>query len=74
MRIDEQMSEREERLRRLAVQLVAQLGNETPEDMATALRYAGDLVDGFIRPGEGDRPRLHSIRALPRSKEVGGSA
>ena len=52
---------RETRLRRIAVQLVAQLGSETPEDMATALRYAGDLVEDFIRPNEEPRMRLHSI-------------
>lgn len=58
----EERGVRETRLRRLAVQLVAQMGSETPEDMATALRYANELVDGFIRPSpEDQRQRLHSI-------------
>ena len=65
MSVPENKTAKEQRLRKLAVQLIAQLGNESADDMRAALKYAGDLVD-YIEPTSSlpnsEPPvRLHSI-------------
>lgn len=59
---EDEASAREARLRRVAVQVVALLP-ESPEEAMTALNYAAELVEGFLKPGSGSAVvRLHSIR------------
>lgn len=65
MSVQEEKGQREQRLRKIALQLVAQMQNESADDMRAALRYAGDLVD-FVQPSEDRQPlRLHSINNRP---------